>query len=464
MNFNSLEYYIFLPTAVILYFITPPKFRNPLLLVLSYYFYMNWNPQYAVLIFFSTCITYFCGILIGKKGNKKLWLILSLLINLLILFFFKYYNFFANITEPVFALPYIDVLLPVGISFYTFQALGYTIDVYRNKIPPERNFIDYALFVSFFPQLVAGPIERSTNLLPQFKTVHKFSYNGLHKGICLLLWGLFKKIVIADRAAVIVNYVYLSSEYMNGMQFIIATLAFSIQIYCDFSAYSDIARGSAAMMGFDLMKNFNAPYFAASVKDFWRRWHISLSSWFKDYLYFPLGGSRKSTFRTYLNVLIIFGASGLWHGASLTFIAWGLLNGLYQIVESMMQKLPKIPGSRLFARIATFIFINVSMIVFRSTSIRQSMIILKRIITSTSLSDIIGIGLGLSVPYICVLVFSTLVLAVVDYAGQYRDIPKALCKTGIVKYIVYFLLISAIIVFGYYGIDFNPQEFIYFQF
>ena len=317
MNFNSARYYLFLPAAAAVYFALRPKYRNLFLLAASYYFYMCWRPEYAALIFLSTLSTYVCGLFMDKGllGRRKLWLAVNLALNLSVLFFFKYFNFFSGLAADAAGLlgftqargVSLNVLLPVGISFFTFQALGYTIDVYRKDIPAEKNFIDYALFVSFFPQLVAGPIERSTNLLPQFKRTHKFSLDNFHEGFILVLWGLFKKIVIADRLAVLVNFTYAAAPgEVTAAGYIIAAAAFSFQIYCDFSAYSDIARGSARILGFTLMKNFDAPYTAFSVRDFWRKWHISLSTWFKDYLYIPLGGGRKGKLRRCFNVLLVF--------------------------------------------------------------------------------------------------------------------------------------------------------------
>ena len=298
MNFNSIQYLLFLGLNLLVYYLLPRRARNVQLLLASYFFYMCWNPAYALLMLFSTAVTYGCGLLVGNAvwGKRRLWVALSLILNLGVLFFFKYYNFAAGLLSDVIHaaglgldVPLLDVLLPVGISFYTFQALGYTIDVYRKDVAAEKNFIDYALFISFFPQLVAGPIERSGNILHQLKEYHPFRYENIKTGIYPVLWGLFKKVVIADNLASMVNTVYNHPQNQGGGAFLVATVAFAFQIYCDFSAYSDIARGSARMLGFRLMENFHCPYFATSIQDFWRRWHISLSSWFKDYLYFPPG-------------------------------------------------------------------------------------------------------------------------------------------------------------------------------
>lgn len=285
----------------------------------------------------------------GKSDKiKKILLAFSLISNLSILGLFKYYNFAVKIVEHVlsiinisiqFNIPTFNFLLPVGISFYTFQALSYSIDVYRGDIKPIKHFGRYALFVSFFPQLVAGPIERSSHLIPQFDKKVEFNYERIKSGLLLIGWGIVKKIIIADRVAILVNRVYNNVERYNGSQFVLASIFFAVQIYCDFSAYSDIARGSARVLGFDLMKNFNAPYIATSITDFWKRWHISLTSWFRDYLYIPLGGNRVPKKRWLYNILIVFLISGLWHGASIMFIIWGLLHGIYQIIEILTKNI-----------------------------------------------------------------------------------------------------------------------------
>lgn len=347
MLFNSIEFLIFYPVVTLVYFLMPTlRVRNILMLIASYYFYMQYKPEYSLLMLFSTLVDYFAALRMEKakgKAGKRLWMVVSLIGNLGMLFFFKYFNFFnTNVAGLLsfFNISYqplsLNILLPVGISFYTFQTLSYTIDVYRGDLPAERDFFDFALYVSFFPQLVAGPIERSTNLLYQFKVHHEFEVKRATTGLRLMVWGFFKKVVIADRMAVIVNTVYNNPTQYSGVYYIIATIAFAFQIYCDFSGYSDIAIGSARIMGFDLMKNFERPYFSKSVTEFWRRWHISLSTWFRDYLYFPLGGSRKGYFRTLLNLFIIFLVSGLWHGASWTFVIWGALNGAAIVIEKIL--------------------------------------------------------------------------------------------------------------------------------
>ncbi len=341
MLFNSLHFLIFFPIVVMLYFGMPARWRWGLLLVASYYFYGCWRVEYLSLIVLSTIIDYVAGIQIDKaetKARKKLFLSFSLLTNLGLLFTFKYFNFFTDSVESVFStfnilyhMPELRVLLPVGISFYTFQTLSYTIDVYKGRRSAERHFGIFAVYVSFFPQLVAGPIERSTNLLPQFHEKHSFSKERLYSGIRLMLWGFFKKVVVADRLAYYVDQVYNAPTTHSTSSLVIATYLFAYQIYCDFSGYSDIAIGSARVMGYDLMTNFKQPYFSRSIREFWKRWHISLSSWFQDYVYIGLGGNRVGKFRWYSNLMITFMVSGLWHGANWTFVVWGFLHGFYLI-------------------------------------------------------------------------------------------------------------------------------------
>jgi D-alanyl-lipoteichoic acid acyltransferase DltB (MBOAT superfamily) len=341
MLFNSIQFLIFFPVIATIYFLLPHRYRWLLLLVGSYYFYMSWKPEYIILILASTLIDYSVGLKLGSESRpaiRRRWLLLSLVTNLGLLFSFKYFNFFndsfrqlfqmANLSYPV---PALNVLLPVGISFYTFQTLSYTIDVYRGKIQPERHLGVFALFVSFFPQLVAGPIERSGNLLPQFYQKTAVDYERIISGLQRMTWGFFKKVVIADRLALLVNTVYNHPTEFSGMPLIIATYAFGFQIYCDFSAYSDIAIGAARVMGFDLMENFRQPYYARSIPEFWRRWHISLSTWFRDYVYLPLGGNRVKLPHWVFNILVVFVVSGLWHGANWTFVIWGALHGIFMV-------------------------------------------------------------------------------------------------------------------------------------
>lgn len=434
----------------------------------------------------STLITYICGLLVDRSalGKRKLWLVLSFVSNLAILFFFKYFNFTADIITRTLNFAglhlqptTLNVLLPVGISFYTFQALGYTVDVYRKEIQAERNFADYALFVSFFPQLVAGPIERSGNMFHQLKEYHPFRLENIRDGILPILWGLFKKMVLADNLAVAVNTVYNAPSEHSGGEFIIATLAFAIQIYCDFSAYSDIARGSAKMMGFDLMKNFRCPYLAVSIQDFWRRWHISLSSWFKDYLYFPLGGSRCSKARHLLNIMIVFTVSGLWHGAALTFVIWGILNGLYQVVSKLLDPLRKKMLSLLHIRdnagwlhvlrvLITFCLTCIAWIFFRANTLSDALHILHAILGTVKHGFIVDFStsFSLSAYALLMVLICTVVLLVADWFISERNLADKINQYVAPRYAVYFALIAVILLFGSYGAGYDPQDFVYFQF
>ncbi|MBZ9631512.1 MBOAT family protein [Salegentibacter sp. LM13S] len=342
MLFNSLDFAIFLPVVFILYwfvFNNNLKWQNLLVAAASYLFYGWWDWRFLSLILFSTLVDYFVGVSLGRTeapGRRKVLLWISILVNLGFLGFFKYYNYFLDNFKSAFSIAgyelnanSLNVILPVGISFYTFQTLSYTIDVYKNRLEPAKDFISFAAFVSFFPQLVAGPIERATNLLPQFYKNRKFEYSQGVDGMRQILWGLFKKVVIADNCAVYANHIFENSADMSGSTLLLGAIFFTFQIYGDFSGYSDIAIGTARLFGFNLMQNFAFPYFSRDIAEFWRRWHISLSTWFRDYLYIPLGGSRGGTWMKVRNTFIIFIVSGFWHGANWTFIIWGALNAVY---------------------------------------------------------------------------------------------------------------------------------------
>jgi len=395
MLFNSFIFLIFFPIVTIVYFILPHKVRWFFLLTASYYFYMNWKPVYAMLIFTSTMVTWVCSVLVQKadnKAKKKIFLILSLIINFSILFVFKYFNF---LNESLYSLlemlkirwevPNLDILLPVGISFYTFQAVGYTIDVYRGNLKAEKNFGIYALFVSFFPQLVAGPIERAKNLLPQFHKKHNFDLSRAESGIKQMIWGYFMKVVVADRLALFVNAAYNNVGDHNGTTLIVATVFFTFQIYCDFAGYSNIAIGAARIMGFDLMTNFNRPYFAINISEFWQRWHISLSTWFRDYLYIPLGGNKVGKSRNCFNIFITFIVSGIWHGANWTFIIWGTLHGIFNIIQRLFKfdrRSGNISGiKRIFSVTSNFVLVVFAWIIFRANSVSDAFTIIDKIFT-----------------------------------------------------------------------------------
>lgn len=471
MLFNSLIFLVFFPVVTIGFFLLPHKYRWVLLLIASYYFYMNWKPVYAVLIFFSTFITWGCGLLVESsenKSQKKTWLTISLIINFGILFVFKYFNF---INESVYELlsflhirwevPNLDLLLPVGISFYTFQAVGYTIDVYRGDIKAERHFGIYALFVSFFPQLVAGPIERAKNLLPQFREKKEFLLQNFSAGIKLTIWGYFLKLVLADRLAMYVNAVYNNVEHHSGSSLALASFLFSFQIYGDFAGYSLIAIGTARIMGFRLMTNFNRPYFATNIGTFWSRWHISLSTWFKDYLYIPLGGNRVSKGRNYFNLFITFFISGIWHGANFTFMIWGALHGFYLVVEKYLGLAKEKEKSSLGIRnglkiLFTFILVNFAWIFFRANSLSDAWVIISKIFTeiNTPLFTRWEVFAGAT---IALIIFFVKEISE-EFLPQKFSFPDN--SLTWVRLSAYTLLISVIILFGV----FDSSSFIYFQF
>ncbi len=399
MLFNSLQFLLFFPLVVGIYFCIPSlRVRNLFLLLASYFFYMCWNPTYALLLLGSTSVTYFAALAIEKlPKHRKIWITLGIVSNVLILVFFKYWNWLAeSITHGLasagidWKIEGLDLLLPVGISFYIFQALGYSIDVYQKKIKAEKDFWTYALFVSFFPQLVAGPIERSTNLLPQFKEKKEFVSENIARGLNFMLWGFFLKLVIADRCATYVDAIFNNPTQHNGGSFLLASILFTFQIYGDFGGYSLIAIGVAKCMGFKLMQNFNRPYLSTSVKEFWRRWHISLSTWFSDYVYKPLGGSRCSIKKHQRNLLITFGVSGLWHGANLTFIVWGLYHGILLAVNATKRRLMKArynretifrPGKviNFFNILITFALSVAGWIIFRANTMSDALLAFKKI-------------------------------------------------------------------------------------
>ena len=402
MTFNSFGFLIFFPIVLALHFLLPLKIRWIALLIASYYFYISWNPELIYLIAFTTLISYVSALIIHRSkraGIRKLWLTLTLIVCLGILFFYKYFNFLStSVTEILrrFSLPVndftLDLILPVGISFYTFQTLSYVIDVYRGNIEPERHFGYYALYVSFFPQLVAGPIERPENLLPPLKVKHVPEPDNFREGLKIMVCGFFKKLVVADILATYVNSVFNSPNEATGLAVVAASCLFAVQIYCDFSGYTDIAIGCARIMGIRLMQNFNMPYMARSIKEFWSRWHISLSSWFRDYVYIPLGGNRCSSARQSFNVFVVFLLSGIWHGANWTFVLWGILHGVYQIVGKITLPLRKKlcallhinRDSEIFhwwERLVTFVLVGIAWIFFRANSLSDLGTLLTKLFT-----------------------------------------------------------------------------------
>ena len=472
MLFNSIAFLLFFPIVCVLFFCVPAsqvRARNLLLLLASYYFYMNWQPAYALLLLTSTLVTYLAALGIARfpdRGRKKACLVGSLVLNLAILFLFKYYNFLATNVEALLHatgtgidIPEFGLLLPVGISFYTFQALGYSIDVYRGDTQAERHFPTYALFVSFFPQLVAGPIERSRNLLPQFKQQHRFDYESVMAGVRLMVWGYFVKLVLADRCGIYVDTIFNNIDKHNGGSYLLASLLFPFQIYGDFAGYSLIAIGVARVLGFRLMENFHRPYFACTVGEFWHRWHISLSTWFKNYVYIPLGGNRVGRLRNYFNLLVTFVVSGIWHGANWTFFLWGTLHGLLLCIEKALGiGKQRFTGFRRFCHWAvTFALVCFAWILFRANTLHDAITVVSGIFCQAGLPDV-------SFAMFTDLCLAALAIGVVllkEMAEEFHwNVQVAESPSWLVRHSYLVLLIACILLFGVLGGD----QFIYFQF
>ncbi len=495
MLFNSLDFMFFFPVVLLVYYIIPVKTKCIWLLISSFYFYMSWNPEYIILLGTTILTTWVGGIVIDNigedKSKKTIVLTATIGINIVLLAYFKYTGFILNIMNRLFRvigkgiyLSSPSIILPVGISFFTFQTIGYLIDVYRGEIKGEKNILRYALFVSFFPQLVAGPIERSKNLMKQIEkctTESGLVWKEIYCGGLYMLWGFFLKIVIADRIAVIVQQVF-DQYYLYGtMELALGTVAFALQIYCDFAGYSIIAIGAAKMLGFTLMENFDTPYFSIGLKDFWRRWHLSLSMWFRDYVYIPLGGSRKGRTRKYLNVMLTMILSGLWHGAGLTFVIWGFLHGIFQIAEDWLSNVLKKRRAtssvncncfsyRAGRILWTFLLVNIAWVFFRAPNVHVAVDYIIRlfskwdpwVLSDGSLTQFCGGTAELNI-----LVISLGIMFAVDMI-RYRK--KMAISDWLVTQDVFFqglwvlALFFFIIIFGAYGEAFNPQTFIYFQF
>jgi alginate O-acetyltransferase complex protein AlgI len=486
MLFNSPSFALFLPVVFILYwFVTNKELRkqNFLLLAASYFFYASWDYRFLFLLIFSTLLDYFTGLKIGEAATqrkRRFWLWLSIIVNLGFLGVFKYYNFFASSFAVALSnlglqvnFWTIKVILPVGISFYTFHGLSYVIDLYKNKIKPERNFITYAVFVSFFPLLVAGPIERATHLLPQLKQTRSFNYTRATDGMRQILWGLFKKVVIADTCADYVNGIFGNYTEYNGSTLLVGALFFTFQIYCDFSGYSDIALGTARLFGIELRRNFAFPYFSRDIAEFWRRWHISLSSWFRDYLYIPLGGSKGSTWIKVRNTFIIFVVSGFWHGANWTFIVWGILNALYFMPLLLLNKnrsnleivargklLPSF--KELIGMVTTFSLTVLAWIFFRSVTVPDAVKYIGRIFSASLFKPLDRFAFIEGTAQLAITFLLILFFLLIEWRG--REQQYALARVGSkwykpVRWAAYYILIIAI--FLYMG---KEQQFIYFQF
>lgn len=496
MQFTSFSFALFFPIVVLLYYVMPKKARRLWLLIASFYFYMSWNVVYGLLILASILITYVCARLLEKTkqeevGKRKGILTASILSNLAILVFFKYFYFLYDTLAAILSVAGIklgpaslSIVLPVGISFYTFQALGYTIDVYRGEVKAETNFIQYALFVSFFPQLVAGPIERSRHLLGQLSRMTKentWDFEKATRGLLLMLWGYFLKLVIADRAAIFVDFVFKDYYAYYGVTLLVAILLFCLQLYCDFASYSAIAIGAAGVLGIELMQNFAAPFFSRSVGEFWRRWHISLSSWLRDYVYIPLGGNRCSKVRKHWNTLVTFFVSGLWHGASWHYVLWGVLQGIYINIGDWLKpakekwtkkyqiKTNSI-GYRVGQVLMTDFLLLVSFIFFRANSIRDGVAYLYRMIRHFDIWSLFNGTLSaysLDQKEWHVLLISLAVLFLVDLYYQkkklfFDSLVKNQCL--VVQYLIVAVLFIMILTFGVYGEGYDATQFIYFQF
>ncbi len=484
MLFNSIDFAVFLPVVFILYWFVVDgnlKRQNLLVVIASYFFYGWWDWRFLGLIFFSTLIDYFVGLKLRDESsdrNRKWLLTLSLLVNLGFLGFFKYYNFFLDNFTSAFSFfgseinaGSLEIVLPVGISFYTFQTLSYSIDVYRRKLEPTADFIAFSAFVSFFPQLVAGPIERATRLLPQFYRERTFDYAKAADGMRQILWGLFKKIVIADNCAEYANLIFNHSTDYSGSTLVLGALFFAFQIYGDFSGYSDIAIGTARLFGFNLMQNFAFPYFSRDVAEFWRRWHISLSTWFRDYVYIPLGGSRGGVWTKIRNTLIIFVVSGFWHGANWTFIAWGALNAIYFLPLLLMGKNRRhlgpvaagrlLPGGQeVFAMSITFGLTVLAWIFFRSENIAHAFQYIGDICSYSLFS---WPEIEIDFEYTYTLVF-LMFFIIVEWVQREKQFALELNETSVLSCSVMRKLVYLFIVFAIFNFGGGRQDFIYFQF
>lgn len=462
MLFNSLLFLFFFSIVTSCYYLLPPKIRWIWLLAASCYFYMYFRPQYILIIFFTIIVDYIAGLLIenttGKK--RKLFLLISIIVNVGVLAFYKYFDFFAeNINTLLGAsaarqIPLLDFILPIGLSFHTFQAMSYTIEVYRGNQKAERHLGIYALYVMFYPQMVAGPIERPQHILPQLHRVNRFSKDKFITGLFLMLTGLFKKVVIADRLGLFVDPVFSNPHGHSALDLILATYFFAFQIYCDFSGYSDIALGAALTLGIALMKNFNMPYLAKNIAEFWKRWHISLSTWFRDYVYIPLGGNRVSFFHTCVNLLIVFLLSGLWHGANWKYLVWGLIHGCLLVIYQVLKKTGiRLKGFTYLKWFLTFNLVCLAWIFFRSSTVADGFYILQKVVSFNGLSYTAGAAMAVKETGYCVFIIISLL------AGEWylQNSPefsnsKKIVATMVLAAACYFL-----------GI-FNEAQFIYFQF
>lgn len=486
MLFDSIQFMIFFPIVFIIYFAIPKKIRYIWLLISSYYFYLCWNPQYSIILLATTLITYI-GALQMRKNHKKVWFVGCLVSCIAILAFFKYWLFALENINHILSLFKVatlstsyDFILPVGISFFTFQSLGYLIDVYKGKAEPEKNFAKYALFVSFFPTIISGPIERSGNLLRQICVGTDFSYENAQKGLMYMALGYFEKLLIANRIGAMVDTAFNNYTEQTGATLLFAIFLYAIQIYADFAGYSYLAIGMSKVLGFELIENFKRPYFSLSIKEFWKRWHISLSQWLRDYVYISLGGNRKGKVRTYVNLLITFLVSGLWHGANWQFVVWGGLHGVYQICGTLTMKLrngikEKLRiktdcfSYRLFQAGVTFVLVDFAWLFFRAPSLTDAFAILERIATELHpLSTLVNYDyyLGLKQERFTLLIIEVLIMIVIDALHEKQiSIIAWLNKQNVIfRWIVYIFVSIAIITGMLYNYGAESSTFIYAQF
>ena len=504
MTFNTLDFLLLLAVTMGLYFVLPWRLRNPLLLVASYVFYAAYSLKLTLFLVIITLLTYVLALKISQcrevKGDKKLakrWMSTGVIICLGILAFYKYFNFISDSLVTLIGAEeslHMNFMVPLGISFIIFTLVSYLVDVYRGTISAERNLLKYALFVAFFPKVAQGPIERAGNILPQFEEKHSFDLMRFRAGMLMVLYGLFMKMVVADRAAIAVDKVYGNLPIYSGASILIATILFAFQIYCDFAGYSYVAIGVAKVLGFNFKQNFRQPYLSQSVAEFWRRWHISLNRWLIDYLYIPLGGSRCSKLRKNYNTLTTFVLSGLWHGADWGYIIWGLLNGVYIIIEAECKSLAmrflkkngkdsterdSIPTAsacrRIIHRMITFIMISFSWIFFRAQKLSVAVIVIRRILTEFNLRSFLdyvretitgGMGselFGLDVVYgLPILIMGILIVVIVDVLSEKRELAELLAGgSRSIRWIVSYALIFAILLFGIYGYGYSASAFIY---
>lgn len=477
MLFNSLSFIVFLLIVFAVYWNIPVKYRWVLLLIASYYFYMSWNAKYIILILFTTAVSYIVAILLEKAEEKKKRFILvtGIIICVSVLICFKYFDFFSETVInalKMFSLNVnpitLNLLLPVGISFYTFQTMSYMIDVYYGRVKAEHHFGIYATFISFFPQLVAGPIERTDNLLPQIRKKQEFNYDTAMYGLRLMLLGFFKKIAVADVVGTYVDTVYGNLSNYTGFELAITIFFFTLQIYCDFSGYSDIAIGTAKLLGIELMTNFKSPYFSSSIREFWSRWHISLSTWFRDYLYIPLGGSRCSKIHHYFNLMITFLISGLWHGASWTFVLWGGIHGLLQVLETCLkiplEKVRRTKFGYFTLTILVFLLCNLAWVFFRAATVKDAIYVISH--SFDGIANIAGYfqnTLGLNRFTLTSILLSIFAVLIIDFVFIKCDVILFLSKVSkpirvVIEYIFMGVILYAVIS------NLGTNQFVYFQF